>query len=135
MKTAALAGFLTLAPTLVLAAGSASSEEGLLVPAFKMLGALALVIGLLLLAFAASRKGLSLLPGKRSGQIHIIETRPLGGKKMLCLVQVRGQELLLGVSAERIDCLTQLPAHRTHFQTTLEQLEPRESTSSLEAGV
>jgi len=96
--------------------------------------ALALVIGLLLLCFAASRKGLSLLPGKRSGQIHILETRPLGGKKMLCLVQVRGQELLLGVSGERIDCLTRLPARDSQFQTTLEQLEPKESATDLETG-
>lgn len=133
MKTTVLSWFLSLAPTLVLAAATAPRDENLLIPAFKMLGALALVIGLLLLGFAASRKGLSLLPGKRSGQIRLIETRPLGGKKMLCLVQVRDQELLLGVSADRIDCLTRLPADRANFQTTLERLEPDKSTPSLEA--
>jgi len=134
MKTALLSVFWVLAPMLVLAAGPATNEESLLITAFKMLGALALVIGLLLLCFAASRKGLSLLPGKRSGQIQILETRSLGGKKMLCLVQVRGQELLLGVSGERIDCLTRLPARDSQFQTTLEQLEPKESATDLETG-
>lgn len=133
MKTVIAVILLSLTPLLSLAASSDPGQESLLIPTLKMLGALALVIGLLLLCFAASRKGLSLLPGKRNGQIHIIETRPLGAKKMLCLVEVRGQELLLGVSGERIDCLTRLPDRDTQFQATLDQLEPKESVTTPEA--
>ncbi len=114
-------------PQLAIAADAAAGSEGLLIPALKMLGALAVVVGLLLLFYAASRKGFGILPRTRDGQIRMLETRPLGGKKFLCLVRVRDQELLLGVSNERIECLTQLPASEADFATTLEQAKGVES--------
>jgi flagellar protein FliO/FliZ len=114
---------LTLIPQLLYAAPAASSSESLLMPALKMLGALAVVVGLLLLFYAASRKGFGILPRSRDGQIEMLETRALGGKKFLCLVRVRDQELLLGVSNERIDCLTSLTPSSANFASTLDQLE------------
>jgi len=114
---------LTLAPQMVHAAETAANSESLLMPALKMLGALGVVVGLLLLFYAASRKGFGFLPRARDGQIQMLETRALGGKKFLCLVRVRDQELLLGVSNERIDCLTQLPPSDSNFANTLDQVE------------
>lgn len=110
MKYRVAAGLLLVPQFAHAATAAAAQPESLLVPALKMLGALALVVGLLLLIYAASRKGFGFLPRRREGQlIHMVETRPLGGKKFLCLVRVRNQELLLGVSGERIECLTHLP--------------------------
>lgn len=120
MMRTALIGLILLAPQLALAAAETGGDESLLIPALKMVGALGVVVGLLLLFYAASRKGFGILPRGRDGQIRMLETKPLGGKKFLCLVRVRDQELLLGVSNERIECLTQLAAGE-EFAATLEQ--------------
>ena len=87
---------------------AADGSGGLLLPGLKMLGGLALVLGLFYLLYAASRKGLGFMPGARDSLIKIVEVRSLGARKGLCLVQVRGQELLLGFGPERIDCLARL---------------------------
>ncbi|MCF6289657.1 MAG: flagellar biosynthetic protein FliO [Desulfobacterales bacterium] len=92
-------------PVPALAAGSPS---GLLVPGLKMVAGLAVVLGLLYLLHALSRKGLFMMPGAKQGLIRIVEVRSLGGRKGLCLVEVRGQELLLGFGPERIECLARL---------------------------
>ncbi len=93
------------APVPALAAGG---PAGLVVPGLKMVAGLAVVLGLLYLLYALSRKGLFFMPGTREGLIRIVEVRSLGGRKGLCLVEVRGQELLLGFGPERIECLARL---------------------------
>ncbi|MDO3378065.1 flagellar biosynthetic protein FliO [Geoalkalibacter halelectricus] len=95
-----------LAPTLAQAAesGAVSTTATLL----KALGGLALVLGLVFLLYAISRRGLNLMPGTRNGRIKVVEMRSLGPKKGLCLVEVGGQELLLGVGAERVELLAKL---------------------------
>jgi flagellar protein FliO/FliZ len=113
---------LTLVPQLIWAAGQAAPAESLLIPVLKMLAALAVVVGLLLLFYAASRRGFGFLPKPRDGQIQMLETRALGGKKYLSLVRVRDRELLLGISNERIDCLAEFPSAAAGFATTLDRL-------------
>jgi flagellar protein FliO/FliZ len=104
-----------------------SAAETIAAPSFlgsslKMAAALAFVIGLLLLLYAASRKGFGILPQKKGGIIQVLETRPLGGRKFLCVVKVRGEELLLGLSHDRIECLSKLSSHET-FAEALQQVE------------
>lgn len=89
----------------------------------KMLGVLALLVGILYLFYAASRRGFGVLPGVKDGHIKLVETKPLGGRKFLCLVQVRGQEVLLGVSPERIERLHVLGEAPASFDQTLQQTE------------
>ncbi len=91
----------------------------------KMVGALLLVLGLVFFLYAMSRRGFgSLLPGARSGQIRVVETRYLGPKKAVCLIEVRGQEFLLGVGSERVDLLSALgPKTPTPFEETLKSSE------------
>lgn len=113
-----LGSLLLLIPQLAQGA-TATADDSLLVPTLKMIGALGVVVGLLLLFYAASRKGFGVLPRNRDGQIRMLETKPLGGKKFLCLVKVRDQELLLGVSNERIEYLSRMET-RTDFAKTLE---------------
>jgi flagellar protein FliO/FliZ len=119
MKTSLLTILLLLAPQLLLAADKLE-EPSLLASALKMVAALVVIIGLLLLFYAASRKGFGILPKQRSGSIKVLETRPLGGRKFLCLVSVRGQELLLGISNERIENLGAVPA-RAEFADALQE--------------
>lgn len=92
-------------PVPVLAAEGSSS---LAASGLQMLAGLAIVLGLLYLLYALSRKGLGLLPASRGGLIRIVEVRSLGGRKGLCLVEVRGRELLLGFGPERIEYLATL---------------------------
>lgn len=113
-------------PLLLLAqpvfAADTVAEPSLLGSSLKMLAGLAVIAGILLLFYAASRKGLSVLPQRKGGLIKVMETRPLGGRKFLCIVQVRGEEMLLGLSNDRIEYLSKLsPGEK--FATTLQQAE------------
>lgn len=74
----------------------------------RMMTGLGIVLGLLLLLYALARKGVGGLSGGRTGLIKIVETRHLGAKKALCVVEVGGEQLLLGIGAERIDLLCRL---------------------------
>ncbi len=87
-----------------------------------MLAALGVVIGILLLLYAASRKGFGVLPQKKNSLIQVLETRPLGGRKFLCVVKVRGEEMLLGLSNDRIEYLSQLTSN-DNFSETLKHAE------------
>ena len=98
------------------------SEPSLLGSSLKMVAALAVIVGILLLCYAASRKGFRVLPQRKGGLIKILETRPLGGRKFLCVVKVRGEELLLGLSNDRIECLAKLPPGE-QFADSLQQAE------------
>ena len=110
-----------LATTPAFAAESAAGPS-LLGSALKMVAALAVIIGLLLLLYSASRKGFGIFPKQKSGLIKVLETRPLGGRKFLCVVKVRGEEMLLGLSNDRIECLSKLPPG-DDFATALGQVE------------
>lgn len=107
-------------------AAEAPAEPSLLGSSLKMVAGLAVVCGILLLFYAASRKGFGVLPQKKDGLIKVLETRPLGGRKFLCVVKVRNEELLLGLSNDRIECLTKLSAGED-FATTLQQVEEDQS--------
>ncbi|MCD6582629.1 MAG: FliO/MopB family protein [Desulfuromusa sp.] len=102
------------------------SEPSLLGSSLKMAAALAVVIGILLLFYAASRKGFGVLPQKKNGLIQVLETRPLGGRKFLCVVKVRGEEMLLGLSNDRIEYLSKVPSG-DKFAETLQQVEGEQS--------
>lgn len=73
----------------------------------KLIAALGIVLGLLLLLYYWGRRGLpGLFPAARSSAIKLIEVRHLMPRRALFLVEVRGRELLLGVGSERIELLT-----------------------------
>jgi flagellar protein FliO/FliZ len=73
----------------------------------QMIAALGVVLGIFLLIFYLIRKR-KLVPfgAAKGSSIKVIETRFLGPRKALYLVQVRGEYLLLGVCQDRIDLLT-----------------------------
>jgi flagellar protein FliO/FliZ len=118
------------APTAALAAAQSAqiASPGLLGGGFRLLAGLLLVVGLMLLLYALSRRGLNWLPKPRGGAIIIRETRHLGPKKSLCLVEVHGRELLLGIGGDRIELLCQLgEAPKGDFEAALQagMKEPR----------
>lgn len=100
MKNALSALFIFL-PSLSFAADSTALEFSFLSSFLQMLAALALVVGLILVTWHFSGKLMKNLPVSsqlNSKHIRIIETRYLGPKKALLLVEISGEYLLLSSS-------------------------------------
>lgn len=77
--------------------------------ALQTLWALLVVVGLILALYALARKRFA-LGSLGGGNIKVIEMRPLLPKTSLALVEVRGREYLLGISAGTIHLLADLSA-------------------------
>ena len=85
---------------------------------FRMVWGLLIVLGIILLLYGLLRKRFSLLASTEGKNIKITELKPLGSRKMLCLVEVKGEEFLLGVSGDSITHLATLQKKQT-FETAL----------------
>jgi len=83
---------------------------GLLESMLQMLAALAVVVGLILLFYYVSNRWLKsgMSVGGAQRYIRLIETRFLAPKKSLFLVEVGGEYLLLGSSAEGLQFIKQV---------------------------
>lgn len=105
MKQLFLPISLIFVPVPAFAAGSPGGD--MVAATLKVIAALAVVLGIVLLLYALGRKGAGTgwLPSAKAGAIRIVEMRHLAPKKSLYLVEVRGEELLLGVGLERIEVL------------------------------
>lgn len=68
----------------------------------KVIWGLLIVLGIILLLYAILKKRFSLLHSSAKQEINILEMKPLMGKKALCLVNVRGKDILLGISDDNI---------------------------------
>lgn len=107
MKGAASALFLFL-PTIACAGDSSGHEFSFIASFFQMIAALAIVIGLILVTWHFSGKLVRGLPGGQhliSKHIRLVETRYLGPKKSLLLVEVGGEYLLLSNSDNRLSLI------------------------------
>lgn len=110
MKVAASALFILL-PSIVSAAEGAGQEFSFLASFLQMIAALALVVGLILITWHFSGKLMRGLPvGHQllSKHIRLIETRYLGPKKSLVLVEVSGEYLLLSSSDTGLTFIKQI---------------------------
>jgi flagellar protein FliO/FliZ len=102
---------LTLMPGTAGAAGLTSSGGGGMVAVFiQMLASLAIVIGALLLGGRLARRCLSGGLARKSvpRYIRVVESRFLGPKRSLMLVEVGGEYLLLGSTDEGISLIKQV---------------------------
>lgn len=91
---------------------------------FRMIWGLLVVLGIILVLYGIIRKRFSLLAASSGGKIKILEVKPMMGKKALCLVDVKGQEYLLGISGETISHIATLtPPAKTSFAATLQATE------------
>ena len=78
---------------------------GLWASGVKLLTGTLLVVGLMLLVYVLNRKGFSFFRSSRPSRIQIVENRPVGGKKSVCLVRVRGEDFLLGLGGDQVQLL------------------------------
>jgi len=103
------------------ASSSQVSELGSLNSYFRMIWGLLVVLGLILILYGLFKRRFSLLHQTSSKKaIKILEIKPLMAKKALCLVEVRGEEHLLGISANDITHLAALSRKKNStFQETL----------------
>ena len=108
--------------------GDAGTNPAIWPVLLKMLAALGLVVGLMFLLSAGLRR-FRLGPKGGGETIQIKETRPLGARKVLCLVEVRGQEMLLGITPERIEFLSHIETG--HSGQSFAQVMNSQSTTQL----
>ena len=88
---------------------------------FRVIWGLLVVLGIILVLYGIIRKRFSLLSTSAAHNIKILEIKPMMGKKALCLVDVKGQEYLLGISGEQISHIATLsPQPETSFAETLQ---------------
>ena len=91
---------------------------------FRLIWGLLVVLGIILVLYGIVRKRFSLLASSPDKNIKILEIKPMMGKKALCLVDVKGQEYLLGISGDQINHLATLsPQPERSFADTLQSAE------------
>lgn len=100
---------LTVSPFPCLGANQSAIDAG---SYFRMIWGLLVVLGVILLLYGLLRKRFSILSSPEGKLIKVTETKPLGARKMLCLVEVRGEEFLLGISGDNITHLATLDKNK-----------------------
>lgn len=107
-------------------AATDAGTGGIFISSLKIFGTLAIIIGIIFLLYYLSKKGINLLPTPRAGIIKVVEIKHLMPKKSLCLVEVRGQEMLLGIGLDRIELLSYISADgkKDSFQENLDSSTP-----------
>lgn len=107
----AVSALIIFIPSIASAADSSRQEFSFLASFLQMIAALALVVGLILVVWHFSSKLMKGLPAGRqllSKHIRIVETRYLGPKKALLLVEVGGEYLLLASSDSGLTLVKQI---------------------------
>lgn len=76
---------------------------------FKAIGALVLILGLMLLMARLFRKlGTGIGAMGQNALINVLETRVLGPKKQVSVIEVGGEVLVLGVTDQQINLISRL---------------------------
>ncbi len=92
---------------------------------FRMLWGLLVVLGIILILYGIFKKRISLFHSPSSQSIKVLEIKPLMGKKSLCLIEVRGEEFLLGISDDQITHIATIDSKKTTtFAATLKKTAP-----------
>jgi flagellar protein FliO/FliZ len=100
-------------PACASAASGKGLEGGSMTGAvFQMFASLALVIGIIYLLYYVSNRWFKGMPGGKagSGLIRVVETRYMGPKRSLMIVEVAGEYLLLGNGSEGMQLIKKLDA-------------------------
>jgi flagellar protein FliO/FliZ len=71
----------------------------------RLIWGLLIVLGILFIIYGLMKKKMSFLHLSEKGIIKIVEVRHLPPKKSLYLVEVRGQEFLLGAGHDRVELI------------------------------
>lgn len=89
----------------------------------KMSWALAVVVGLILILYALARKKMGYTNAPTNG-IKVLEMRPLMPKNTLALIEVQEKQILIGISPNGIQLLTELssePTPQKSFKDVLQE--------------
>jgi flagellar protein FliO/FliZ len=88
---------------------------------FRVFWGLGIVLAIILILYALLRKRFSLFANHPQKHITIVEIKPLSGRKSLCLVRVKDQEFLIGLSGDSISHLATLSGpSNASFAATLD---------------
>ncbi len=71
----------------------------------RMVGAMAMVLGLLLVIFLCLKKWGSMVQSKGSGMIEVLETRMIMPRRHICVVKVGSRIMVLASSEKGFDYL------------------------------
>jgi flagellar biogenesis protein FliO len=86
-----------------------AEQPSVVISILQMLGALAVVLGLLLLSLHGFKRWRARMGGGLAGsQIQVLDVRTLAPKSAVALVEVAGQWLLLGIGANSVELLTRV---------------------------
>lgn len=108
-----------------------STDPSLFSAWLRMLWGLLIVLGILLIIYWLMRKKLSFVQSNKRSRIQIKEIRHLMPKKSLCLVEVGGQEFLLGLGNENITLLSTIEnSAKGSFNATLAAAKQHEQQAS-----
>lgn len=92
----------------------------------RMIWGLLVVLGVIFIIYGLLKKRFSLLSASPNQNINVVEIKPLMGKKAICLVEVKGQEYLLGLGADNVTHIATLPGNSGgSFAETLAQSEEK----------
>lgn len=84
-------------------------SQEFIAPLLRMLGALAIVLGLMLAGlYFARRLKLGTGAGKGGALINVVASRYVGTRQWILIVEAAGTPLVLGVSRDRIETLCRL---------------------------
>lgn len=88
----------------------------------RMIWGLLIVLGIIFVLYGLTKKRFSLLGSSSKQEIKVVEMKPLMGKKALCLIEVRGEEYLLGIGGDTVTHIATLKGSKSRsFATTLAQ--------------
>jgi flagellar protein FliO/FliZ len=103
----------------------ATQSDTTLSATFRVIWGLLIVLGILFIIYGLMKKKMSFLNMQGKGLIKILETRHLMPKKSLYLVEVRGQEFLLGTGQDGINLIAPIRSLQAKsFAEILEKSEP-----------
>jgi flagellar protein FliO/FliZ len=106
---------------------TAGTDPSLVSASLRMLWGLLIVSGVILVIYGVMRKKFSFAGTNSKSRIQIKEVRHIMPKKSLCLVEIDGQEFLLGLSADNITLLSPLETKKQpSFQDNLETAKQNE---------
>ena len=104
-----------------------NASPDMITTAVKMLAALVVVLGGLFVVYYFTRR-MTRMPagGTRDKLIRVLASKFIGVKKNICMVEVPGSVLILGVTNDRITLLSQI-----EDQAVLDKIHQAESTGSV----
>ncbi len=103
----------------------AGAELGSMESYFRVIWGLLVVLGIILILYGIFKKRLSLFHTPASQSIKVLEIKPLMPKKALCLVEVKGEEYLLGISSDQITHIATVGTKKkSSFTDALSRTDP-----------